>query len=201
MKHHSKAYFQKLLLLLKHSQITSLMTDYGKIDHVSDSDVSYVINKNYKLRDHITFCIKILSEPFKQYNIDFNHISFEEHMNVLENLKSQLKDFKMMPTEYSDLKFRYNFISRIMIPVCSYLGLYSEHLSLALMKYSYIIKMSLKSYNDNNLISHLLEINGIYHEYGKVSITMQNNHTSCTDYIKIYTENSKMNIDENSEWI
>ena len=145
--------------------------------------------------------MKILSEPFEQCHASFEHISFEEHIKTLVELSNSLKEFTMMPTQYKDLIFRFDYIIKLMIPICSYLCLYSEHLSFALLKYSYMMMLSLTNHNHNNFISHLLEINGIYHEYGKVSVTMQHNHTKCTMFLKNYAEENKIRLDENSRWV
>ena len=107
--------------------------------------------------------MKILSEPFEQCHASFEHISFEEHIKTLVELSNSLKEFTMMPTQYKDLIFRFDYINKLMIPICCYLCLYSEHLSFALLKYSYMMMLSLTNHNHNNFISHLIEINGIYY--------------------------------------
>lgn len=206
---HWRELIEDLILQLNYCQITSKMAvELPQESQIQDSGYLEVIEKYRSIRDLVNQWFLILKQPFNQYAINFENIHFENHMMAIKDLLEILKNFdfvanlKENPNFETNLKFKYYFITQIMLPLCKYLDLHSEYLAFSLLKFTYLGFFSPASVNSNlNMVSHLLDISWVYYKYGQISVTMHNNLIKCHKYIENFMSQNWMEIHTNIQWI
>ena len=162
-----------------------------------------MFNTHEIVRSEVDDCIAILSEPFEQFSLTFDQTDFIEHLSLISNLSKQITQTfrsKITDIDMSIYRSYFIFISKYLLPQWEYYGFYSQMLKLFLLKFWYLILLSLEKCSDPlNLLMHIASVNNIYFKLSKSSLIMQKNYSICWKYIEGHIERNKIAIDRYPE--
>ena len=199
----SLKYRKKLILSLNYLSIIS----FWKISvdskfRISDTNTSELYNMDETIKSKINDCIIILTEPFENFGVSFEHSKFIDHLKIISAISNKVdQSFLCQLTDIEDSIHRSNFIflSKFLIPQCEFYGLHVQMIKLLLLNFWYLILLYHKRRSDPyNLLIHIWKVCQVYYKLSKSSLEMHGNYLMCIKYIEGHIIRHKIDIKSHS---
>ena len=170
---------------------------------ISEINIPLLLSKNQSIKSQIKNWISLLSSELQKFEVEINNFSFQSHLGQIKNLNNLLtKNYneKVFSVEKLQLKYYFDFLNTVLIPIWKFYGMGEEQLNCSLMKFWFLIIICEESRrNPNNLMAHLAEVAEIYLRLSKCSTQMQNNYSNCISFLKNYIKRNKWNLFEDPD--